>query len=322
MKRNKYSGQINRNKCVVYEMDFRQIGAFIQVSRLNSFSKAGDALYLTQPTISAHINSLESELGVKLFDRSSKEIELTKAGEIFYDYAVNMINTRDMAIFSLQEYTHRIEGSLQIAASTIPAQYILPEIIKLFSGKYVNVKYSLFQFDSREVIDRLLDKEFEIGIVGSHPDEPKLVSQKLCEEEQVLITPKDFRKSDLPSAEISFHDIENENFILRESGSGTRKEFEKALIKTGKDPGKIKVVAQINSTEAVVQAVRQGLGISVVSSYSGRDYEKAGLIRAFRIKDLQLTRSFYMVTVKNRPISPPVKTFMEFITSYFKGESS
>lgn len=299
-------------------MDFRQIEAFVYVSRLKSFSKAGDALYLTQPTISSHINSLEKGLGVKLIDRSSKEIVLTKAGEVFYDYAVNMINTRDMAVFSLNDYTQRIEGCLQIAASTIPAQYLLPEVIKAFSKKYLNIKYSLIQLDTREVIERLVEKEFEIGVVGSRPEGHKLISQMLCEDELVLITNGDDKYFNLRSEAFSIHEIENEFFILRESGSGTRKEFEKALINKGRDPGNLRVLAQMNSTEAIVQSVRQGLGVSVVSSLSIRDYVKFGLIRAFRIKDLELKREFYIVTVRNRPISPVIQAFKEFLLSYFK----
>ncbi|MCR4441735.1 MAG: selenium metabolism-associated LysR family transcriptional regulator [Peptococcaceae bacterium] len=304
-------------------MDFRQIEAFLHVSRLKSFSKAGDALYLTQPTISAHINSLESELGVKLFDRSSKDITLTRAGEIFYDYAVDMINTRDTAVFSLNDYTRRIEGRLEVASSTIPAQYLLPGVIKAFSQKHANVKYSLVQMDTREVLERILEKEFEIGVVGSRPDGDKMVCRLLCEDELVLIAPSDDSVfSGKRSGTLSMQEIEREPFIMRESGSGTRKEFEKALQNKGYDPGRLKTIAQANSTEAVIQAVRQGVGVSVVSSLSISDYVNLGLIRAFRIKDLELKRAFYMVTVKNRPLSPVVQAFKEFLTSYFQGKTA
>jgi len=306
------------NNCAVNDMDFRQIEAFFHVARLKSFSKAGDALYLTQPTISAHITSLENELGVKLFDRSSKEVALTRAGEIFYDYAVNLINTRDMAVFSLRDYTRRIEGRLEIASSTIPANYLLPTVIKAFSQQHPNVKYSLVQMDSREVLERVLNREFEIGLAGSQPEGDKLDFRLWREDELVLIAPNGNNCFGVGSSgDISMQDIDREPFIMRESGSGTRREFEKALRSAGYDPARLKIIVQVNSTEAAIQAVRQGLGVSVVSSLSVSDTNK-GLIRMFRIKGLELRRAFYIVTLKNRPLSPLVQVFKEFIAEYFK----
>jgi DNA-binding transcriptional LysR family regulator len=120
-------------------LDFRQIEAFIQVVKLKSFSKAADAVFLTQPTISTHINSLENELGVKLVDRSGKEIVPTKAGKIFYDYANSLLNVRDSAIHSLNEFSTKIEGKLEIAASTVPSQYLLPELMAAFLEHYKKV---------------------------------------------------------------------------------------------------------------------------------------------------------------------------------------
>lgn len=298
-------------------MDFRQIEAFVSVSRLKSFSKAAENLYLTQPTISTHINSLENELGVKLFDRSNKEILLTKAGEIFLEYAVNMINTRDMAVFSLHDYSKRLEGRLQVAASSIPAQHLLPTVIMSFSRKYENIKFSLVQLDSLEVIESVLDKKFEIGIVGSDPQENKLSAQFLCEDELVLITAGDDHSFDPNTKTLTFHEIENKSFILREAGSGTRTEFERALIKKGYNPGTLRVIAQINNTEAVIQAVRQGLGVAVVSSLSIKDYEKLGLVRSFQLQDMELKRAFYLITRKNRPISPLAQVFQSFVANYF-----
>jgi DNA-binding transcriptional LysR family regulator len=125
-------------------MDFRQIEAFIYVVRHKSFSKAADAIYITQPTVSAHISSLENELGIKLIDRSSKEICPTAAGYIFFEYAQNLINIRDNAVFALKDFTDKIEGNLEIAASTVPSQYIIPKLVFEFRQNFQNVNLNLF----------------------------------------------------------------------------------------------------------------------------------------------------------------------------------
>lgn len=301
----------------VTKMDFKQIEAFIYVVRHKSFSKAADAVYLTQPTISAHISSLESEIGTKLIDRSAKNILPTEAGKIFFEYALNLMNTRDAAVSSLCDFTKGFYGKLEIAASTVPCQYILPELILGFQKKFNNIFFNLIQLDTKQVIEELLDNSFEIGIVGSAIKNEKLKYEKLLGDKMVLITPKNKKFDEIVGNIVSMVDLKNENFIYREIGSGTRKEFEKNLIKAGIDPKSINIVAQMNSTEAIKQAVSLGLGISIVSSISAEDYVKFGMINTFEIKEFNLYREFYIVYHQNRPISPIADMFKDFALSYF-----
>lgn len=301
-------------------MDFKQIEAFVYVYRLKSFSRAGDALYLSQPTISSHINSLENELGVKLFDRSSRDVAPTEAGSVFYRFAVNLLEIRDGAVSSLGDYSKKIEGRLEIAASTIPGQYLLPRVMKGFLEKYPLIRYSLYQYDTKEVIRELQEKRFEIGIVGARMDEDKLEYEFLTDDRLVLIASKTEKIGFLQSPpSISLEEMKDKRFITREPGSGTRQEFETALKKRGLNPGSLKVVAQMNSTEAIKHAVSEGLGVSVVSSLSVQDYLGLGLIQAFTIEGLDLERAFYLVTYRNRPLSPGAVAFREYILNYYRG---
>lgn len=293
-------------------MDFRQIEAFAQVVKLKSFSKAADAVYLTQPTISAHISSLESELGIKLIDRSTKDVIPTKAGKLFYDYAVNLINIRDNAIFKLNEYSEKMAGKVEICSSTVPCQYIMPELIKGFIKKYPNVTFSLDQMDTRKVTESIFQKENELGFVGSMTENDKLIYHHFMNDRLVLITPNNEKFSNRESDTIEFKDVADENFILREAGSGTRQEFEKAFKKAGFNPKSLKVVALMNSTEAVKQAVSLGIGISVVSAISVEDYVKFGLIKAYNIEGVSLGRAFYLVHHKNVPLSPLSIAFLNY----------
>lgn len=301
-------------------MDFRQIEAFYYVYRLRNFSRAGDVLFLTQSTISSHINYLESELGVKLFDRSSRNVTPTGAGDVFYQYAVNLLETRGSAICSLSQYSMKIEGRLEIAASTIPSQYLLPRIMKDFRELHPDIQFILHQCDTREVIRALQDKKFQIGIAGTRMDEDNLEYEILSGDRLMLISAFDNSNNSPQNPRISLESLLDKQFILREPGSGTRLEFEAALKKRGINPNELKVVAEMNSTEAIKYAVREGLGVSVVSSLSVEDYLELGLIQTFAIEGLDLERAFYMVTHKNRPLSPCVTAFREYIREYYKNK--
>lgn len=296
-------------------MDFRQIEAFVSVFRLRNFSRAGKALFLTQPTISSHVNDLEIELGVKLFDRSSRDVIPTDAGNIFYQYAVNLLETRDSAIASLNQST-QIEGRLEIATSTIPGQYLLPKVMVDFQKTNPNIVFMIHQGDTRKVLRDILDKKYQVGIVGARLEEAKLNYEPLNRDRLVVIASKKYMETrNMPCFEIG--SLLQQKFILREKGSGTREEFETALRKKGIDPDLLKIVAEMNSTEAIKHAVSEGLGVAVVSSLSIEDDLKAGAIQAFPIDGLDLERRFYLVTYRNRPLSPNAAAFRELILSYY-----
>ncbi len=298
-------------------MDFKQIEAFVYVVRHKSFSKAADAIYLTQPTVSAHVNSLENELGIKLIDRSTKEIYPTSAGKIFFEHAQNLINIRDNAIFALKDFAYSIEGNLEIAASTVPSQYIIPELIMAFRQNYSNITFNLVQMDTKQVTEELLDKRFEIGIVGSLIEHNRLVYEKLVDDKLVLITPNNKKYAKIGNKALTINQLSNEQFIFRETGSGTRQEFEKFLIKANINPKSINIAAQINSLEAIKQAVSIGLGVSIVSAKSVADYLRNGMLKAFEIENFPINRQFYIVHHKNRPMSPITSEFRKFALKYY-----
>lgn len=299
-------------------MDFRQIEAFVYVVRYRSFSRAADAIFLTQPTVSSHISTLENELGIKLIDRSGKEVEPTSAGKIFYDYAKNLINIRDNAVFTLNEFSNKIEGKVEIAASTVPAEYMLPKLMIGFRNIYNNISFSVDQFDSKQVIDELLDKKYELGIVGTVIESSKLDYHKLVEDRLVLAAPCSRKFTETTSSMLPFEAIRDESFIYRESGSGTRQESEKIFIKHGIEPASIKVAARFNSIDAIKQSVSQGLGVSIMSYVSIEDYIKFGQIKAFDIEGFDLTRAFYVVTHRKRPLSPVNSVFLKYMLDSYK----
>lgn len=299
-------------------MDFKQIEAFVYVVRHKSFSKAADAIYLTQPTISSHINSLEKELGIKLIDRSAKDIVPTDAGKLFFEHAVSMINQRDLAIFSLNQYSSTIKGKIEIAASTVPSQIILPQLMKSFIALHQDISFSIIQMDSEEAAEAVLDKRYELGIVGTKPHNSKLSSKKLIDDKLVLVTPNTGKYADIQGSSIPLNALTKENFIIRETGSGTRQEFERMIEESGIPKSAIHIIAQMNSLEAIRQSISMGLGVSIMSQLSVQDYVRSGHLKAFDIEGLDLSRAFYAVYLQNRPLSPLSSVFLKFLIEQAK----
>ena len=298
-------------------MDFHQLEVFISIAKHKSFSKAADSIFLTQPTLSAHIISLENELGTMLFNRGSKEVSLTPSGKSFYGYALHLVNLRETAIASLSSYMNKVEGRLELGVSTIPCDYILPSVIKVFNAEHANVVFSLHELTSVDVIQRVLDNEIEMGIVGMKPDQTKLEFVPLCDDRLVLITPNEGKFIQWSDQTVSIDAIKKENFITRGKQSGTRKALEQALKAKGLSLQDLNIVVESDSSESIKQSVRYGLGIAIISARAVEDYQKFGVVRVFDVPELDFDSRFYLIHHKKRALSPLATYFKEFVVDYF-----
>ncbi|MCR1899865.1 selenium metabolism-associated LysR family transcriptional regulator [Irregularibacter muris] len=294
-------------------MDFRQLKTFVYVVQLKSFSKVADKLFLTQPTITSHIQSLEKELGMILLNRSSKEITLTPGGKILYQYALNILDLKDKALFSLDAYQGKIKGTLTLAASSIPEQYLLPELIFAFQKKYPDVVFDIKHFSSTEAIEKICNYELEFGMVGTKLDHSRLAYKNLMEDQLVIIAPSHWK--DMPDV-LTLDQLVKTPLILREKGSGTRILLEKVLLESGYSIDDLPVRCYLQSTEAIKEAVKKGLGISIVSEKAVKVEKHFGLLRVFPIEELNFKRDFYFVYNKNRELSPLSDAFKKFVLDY------
>lgn len=293
-------------------MDFKQLESFISIAKYKSFSKAAKELFLTQPTITNHIQNLEKELGTILINRSNRTISLTKAGDILYDYALDMINTKKKTMFTLGEYKGKIEGLIEIASSTIPEEFIVPEIIKSFSKEFPHVKYTLKHFDSSDVIDEILNQKANFGFVGARISNSQIEYVNIADDELILIAPCDIEiKND--DGVIDIKDIKNIPLIMRETGSGTRDLFMKELEKNKLALDNFNVIAHIENTESIKQMVRKGMGVSIISRAAVKDEEAFGLLKIYKIKSLKLKRNFYFAYPKKRTLAPLEEKFKEHV---------
>lgn len=291
-------------------MDLRQLETFIKVAELRSFSKAAKKLYITQPTVSNHIQSLERELSTMLLNRSGRNISLTEAGRLLYKYAVHIINSCEMAKFDLAAYEGRIEGHLHIHSSSIPRTYLLPNIINDFLKLYPNVSFTLADHDSKDVIQSILDGKTDFGIVGAKYSVKKLSYVELMEDRLLLITPNNSKFMEPNYSKLPIDRIIDDNFLFREKGSGTRKLLEDKLIDNGIND--LNVIGYIEDVEIIKKLVSLGIGLSFLSEKVVEDDVKNGMYKAYYIDKINLNRKFYFVYHNERQLSPLNETFKNF----------
>ena len=295
-------------------MEFKQLEAFVNVVKYKSFSKAADATFLTQPTVSAHIAQLEKELGVILIDRNMKESRPTKEGRTFYNYAINILNTRERAIASLNSLSSELNGVLELRASTIPGEYIVPELVNKFSLLHPMVRFNICESDSLNVGNEILDNLGEIGFTGSFSDNG-LKYEELVKDKMVIITPDNdkFRKTMERGKSLRVSELKEEAFIFREDGSSTRKAFEDELASSDTVVS-LKNIITVNSINSVKEYVRRGMGVSILSKLSVKENE--GYL-AFDLEDLNPNRAFYMVYNKNITLTPLALEFKNFVLNEY-----
>lgn len=295
-------------------MEFNQIEAFINVAKFKSFSKAADSIFLSQPAISAHIASLEKELNVQVFNRTSREVFLTPAGESFLKYAIDILNIRDKAVYNLVDFNERVSGKLRLSASTTPCNTILPSLIKDFYQQYPDVSFDVVEKSSDKTIEDVIKFNCEIGLVGEFVNDEKIKTYSIMEDDLVIISPSDFNFPDIIDIEF----LLKYKFILRERGSATRKTFEDILQKQGIDLSNLDVHFEVNNLDTLYRFVKSGLGISIVSKNTFKDCISLGFIKESYIKNLSLKRYIYLVVSSKRTLTPAANAFFALCKSQYK----
>lgn len=292
-------------------MDFKQLETFVAVAKLKSFSRAAENLFITQPTVSNHIIGLEKQLNTVLINRTNKNITLTNAGTLLYEYAVDILNKRDNAVFSLNQFMGKIEGILEISSSTIPEQYFLPELLKKFSKIYPDVKYVLRKYDTSQVINKILSGEIDFGIVGAKKDFKQLEYLEILDDNIILAAPNKGQYSKINF--ITLKELLHLPMIIREEGSGTRNIVENSLKEHNFSVDSLNVIACIEDTETIKQCVKKELGVTFISHQAVNNDIKNQLIKKIQIKDFEFKRKFYFVYHKSRALSPLAETFKKFV---------
>ena len=298
-------------------MDLRQLEVFAKVAELGSFSKAAQALFLTQPTVSEHIRALEEETGVRLLDRLGRGAVLTKAGHLLLSYAQRMLQLQRDARQALGQFQGRLAGELVVGASSIPGEYVLPSLIGRFKEKYPEISISLLIGDTRRALDWLIEGQVEVAVVGAQIPHRSIEYRELMPDELVVVV-----SSDHPwraKKTVALDEVRAEPLVVRERGSGSRHTLERALGEVALDLGDFRVVGEMGSTQAIKQAVKAGVGISLISKRAVADECHANLLWCLKVKDLRFSRFFYLALHRGRSRSPLAEAFREFVEAEFPG---
>jgi DNA-binding transcriptional LysR family regulator len=293
-------------------IDFRHLETFCRVAYLKSFSRAAEDLFLTQPTISGHILFLEKSLSLRLFDRTGKEVRLTKAGDVFLRYATRILATRKDLLNALSEFSQGIQGELSLGASTIPGEYLLPKLMGDFKREHPHFTLSLKIADTKEIVQYLLQGNVEMGLIGAKVDHPSLHYEKYGEDEVIVVA-----RSDHPLVKkerVNLEDLSREPWIIREEGSGTQMAVEKALRKKGRSLKGFNVVMEMGSTSSVKQGVKAGLGLAFISRRAVEEELNQSLFSRITLEGLgSISRQIYIVSHRGRTFSPIAMEFLRFL---------
>jgi DNA-binding transcriptional LysR family regulator len=290
--------------------EIRHLQVFVAIYELRSFSRAAERVHLTQPTVSGHIRTLETIFGIDLFDRSGRETTPTKAGEVLYPFARQILSLQEQTRQEMALFVGKKKGVLEIGGSNIPGEYLLPAAIGHFKQQFPAIQILLKIGDSEEIVAAVAEGTLEIGMVGAVIQRPEVSFQACQADELVFITPP----TGTPGATLDIRELRGRPLVVREPGSGTRRTIEQALERIGL--GLVEhfdIIAEMGSTEAVRQAVKAGIGGAIISRRAVADDLRHGLLHAPVLTGIDLTRQFYQVLPRHRSLSPLAKAFSTFL---------
>jgi DNA-binding transcriptional LysR family regulator len=296
-------------------MHLRLVEIFCRVYEDRSFSRAAHSLDLTQPTVSVHVRELEDALGTPLFSRLSRGIEPTEAGRYLYEQAQPLLALKEQLRDRMTQFLNRVEGDLRVGASTVPGEYLLPQLVATFQAEHRGVRMHLRIGDSGGTLDDLNRGDVEIAVVGATLQHDDLTFGPFMADTLVLaVPPTDEWKR---RATVTLAQLRRLPLLVRETGSGTREVLESALGEHGLSLQSFTIAAELGSTTAIKQAVAQGHGVSFVSALAVATERTAGTLQVVRVPQLgTIARTYYTAVNRRRPLSPLAGAFMSYLDTH------
>ncbi|KKK36137.1 LysR family transcriptional regulator [Mesobacillus campisalis] len=287
-------------------MDLHQLYVFTKVVENKSFSKAAEEVFLSQSTVSAHIQALEKMLNMKLFDRVGRESVLTPHGERLYHWAQQLLLLKDRALLDLSESMTELRGVIRMAASSVPGQFLLPKMINGFRRVYPSVTFHISEASSKIVAEKVLSGTVDVGILGEKYENERVEYIPLLKEHLVLIAANHFK---FPQT-VSIHELLEFPFVMRSPDSGTNALLERLLKKKHIPKDQLNIIAYTDSGQSLIQFVKHGIGISIISEIAAEEYCQTNVIKKFEIEDFAEERYFYLAYNKNKTLSLVAKLFI------------
>ncbi len=288
-------------------MDLHQLYVFTKVVEHKSFSKAAEDIFLSQSTVSSHIQALEKMLGVKLFDRVGRESILTPHGERLYQWALKLLLIKDQALLDLKQGMTELKGMIRIAASSVPGQFMVPKMIKKFREQYSEVTFRINQFSSKIVAEKVQNGSVDIGILGQKYENDHLRYIPLLKEKLVLVTSNLIDLKD----PVDIEDVLQFPFVMRNSDSGTNAILERFLKKNKIAKDKLNIISYIEDGQSLAQFVMENVGISIISEIAAKGFASQNMLKMYEINRFEDERYFYLVYNIHKTQSMVSKLFIE-----------
>jgi LysR family transcriptional regulator, transcriptional activator of the cysJI operon len=281
---------------------------FIAVVEEQNFTKAGEKLRLSQPSVSLHIKNLEAEFQTKLFDRSPKHLQITPSGQLLYDRAKQIMELYEKTKEDILEYQHQMKGTLKIGASFTIGEYVLPTLMAQFRSLYPHVDFEIIIGNTDQINEMVRLFQVDLGLIEGQTNNEELVIHPFMEDEMVIVAPKDHSLISLPNP--SYQHLQGHSWIGREKGSGTREYMDSFLRSHGI---RVKNFITISSNQGVKEAVASGLGISLLSSWVVKRAVGLGEIKIVPMGKTTFTRRFSAIHSKRIHLKKIAKAFLTHI---------
>ena len=285
-----------------------RLKVFRSAARNLSFTKAASELFISQPSVTKHIQSLEREYGLRLFNRSGNRIYLTPAGKVLLEYSDKLFNLQLMLENDLNAFKENNTGSLRLGASTTIAQYVIPPVLSKFHSKFSDIHLSLYTGNSEQIADALLKGEIDLGIVEGKFKNSDIKYIKFITDELVAVT--NYNNKILNRNEMSLKELIGLPLVLRERGSGTLEVFEHSLKSKKIKLSSLNVVMYLGSTEAIKLFLETDDSIGFISVRALEKELLCNSLKIIKIKDLQVKRTFHFITLQG---SDPTGIAAKFI---------
>lgn len=293
----------------------RRLQVFHAVARLLSFTKAAEALHMTQPAVTFQVRQLEEQFNTRLFDRTHNRISLTEAGERVYRYAGQIFELYSRMESEVRDLTGKVSGVVMLGASTTIAEYMLPALLGDFKRKFPDVALRLRVSNTDGIVSMVEDNEIDLGVVEAPVANKQLVVEVFRVDQLVAVLPPDHEltgRSRVPVTELVKYP-----YIAREEGSGTREVVHEYLRGAGLSPSSLDVIMELGSPESIKGAVEAGMGISVLSRATLTKELKLGTLLGVEL-DPPLERAFSFVHQKQKFRVRAIEELLSFTRGYFE----
>ncbi|WP_100401136.1 selenium metabolism-associated LysR family transcriptional regulator [Bacillus sp. FJAT-44742] len=295
-------------------MNLEHLKTFISVADKKSFSATARALHLSQPTVTQQIKALEKHLNINLFERSTKQVELTSPAKVLYRYAKEIVKLNDIAEHEIMKMTTNLNGRLEVACSLTIGDNILPKVLGTYKKQFPHVLINIDITNTSHIVDRIKAKEIDLGLIEAPVHESELMVSPFMEDELVLVSSPSFFPQD--KSEVSVSELPMLPFILREKGSGTRIVMEKHLYNAGLNPDDINIAFELGSTEAIKASVEAGLGVSILSETAIEKELTIQTLKKHPITGISFTRHFYLIYHRDTFFKEPVQAFVDTLHDF------